>query len=135
MLTQMQQIFSVEGKSSVILTSEQEEHLKFIGKPLPGLTEIVGQIHKDHAYLLENYGAWMEALVRKEIRPLTKAQKRFIQVAHGNRIGSTRFEKAWINSKILKDRNRTDLIARENQLSARVSNVGSFSNSETIHNG
>ena len=37
----MQQIFSVEGKSSVVITSEQEEHLKFIGKPLPGLTEIV----------------------------------------------------------------------------------------------
>ena len=131
----MQQIFSVEGKSGVVITSEQEEHLKFIGKPLPGLTEIAGQIRKDHAYLLENYGAWMDALVRKEIRPLTEAQKRFIQVAHGNRIGSTRFEKAWINSKILKDRNRTDLIARENQLSARVSNVGSFSNSKTMHSG
>ena len=35
----------------------------------------------------------------------------------------------------MKDRNQTDLIIRQNKLSTRVSNVGSFSNSETIHNG
>ncbi len=88
----MQQIFSVEGKSSVVITSEQEEHLKFIGKPLPGLTEIAGQIHKDHAYLLENYGAWMDALVKNEIQPLTEAQRKFIKVAKEKIPGDTCFE-------------------------------------------
>ena len=120
-------------RRDVIEDTARKEHLSYIGEPFSGLNEIVGLLPKDQLYLLKNYGAWLEALVRKEIKPLTEAQKRFIQVAHGNRIGSTRFEKAWINSKILKDRNRTDLIARENQISARVSNVGSFSNSERIH--
>ena len=133
MLTQMQQIFSVEGKSGVVITSEQEEHLKFIGKPLPGLSEIVGQIRKDHAYLLENYGAWMEALVKNEIQPLTEAQRKFIKVARGKMPGDTCFENAWINSLIVKNRNRKDLITRETQLSSRVSNVGSFSNPKTMH--
>ena len=131
----MKQILTLEGKNNIAITSEYERHLNFLGKPFPGLNGIAGRLHNDHVYLLENYGAWMEALVRKEIKPLTEAQKRFIQVAHGNRIGRTRFEKAWINSKNLKDRNQTDLIIRQNQLSKRVSNVGSFSNSETIHNG
>ena len=134
MLTQMQQIFSVEGKSGVVITSEQEEHLKFIGKPLPGLTEIAGQIRKDHAYLLENYGAWMDALVKNEIQPLTEAQRKFIKVAKGKLPGDTCFENAWINSLIVKNSNRTDLITRETQLSERISNVRSFPNSESINN-
>ena len=78
-------------------TSEYEKHLKFLGKPLPGLNEIVGRLHKDHVYLLENYGAWMEALVKNTIQPLTEAQKKFVEVANGNRNEATRFEKAWIN--------------------------------------
>ena len=133
MVIQMKQVYLLEGKDSMTIVSEKEKHFKFLGKPLASLNEISGLIPKDQLFLLEQYGAWMEALVKNEIKPLTKAQKRFIQVAYGNRNGSTRFEKAWINSKILKDRNRTDLIARENQLSARVSNVGSFSNSKTMH--
>jgi len=130
----MKQIYPLEGKDSIIIVSETEKHYKFLGKPLASLNEISDLIPKDQLLLLEQYGAWMEALVKNEIKPMTKAQKRFIQVAHGNRIGITRFEKAWINSKILKDRNRTDLIARENQLSPRVSNVGSFSNYDTKYN-
>ena len=121
------------GRREVIVDTDRKEHLSYIGEPFSGLNEILYLLPNEQINLLKNYGAWMEALVRKEIRPLTEAQKRFIQVAHGNRIGITRFEKAWINSKILKDRNRTDLIARENQLSPRVSNVGSFSNSRTMH--
>ena len=133
MVIQMKQVYLLEGKDSMTIVSEKEKHFKFLGKPLASLNEISGLIPKDQLFLLEQYGAWMEALVKNEIKPMTKAQKRFIQVAYGNRNGSTRFEKAWINSKILKDRNRTDLIARENKLSTRVSNVGSFSNSERIH--
>ena len=133
MVIQMKQVYSSEGKDSMIIVSETEKHFKFLGKPLASLNQISDLIPKDQLLLLKQYGAWMEALVKNEIKPLTKAQKRFIQVAYGNRNGSTRFEKAWINSKILKDRNRTDLITRETQFSARVSNVGRFSNSETIH--
>jgi uncharacterized protein YifE (UPF0438 family) len=123
------------GRREVIVDTDRKEHLSYIGEPFSGLNEILYLLPNEQINLLKNYGAWMEALVRKEIKPLTEAQKRFIEVAHGNRIGRTRFEKAWINSKILEDRNRTDPFVRENQLSARVSNVGSFSNSETIHNG
>ena len=121
-------------RRDVIEDTARKEHLSYIGEPFSGLNVIVGLLPKDQINLLNNYGAWLEALVRKEIKPLTEAQKRFIQVAHGNRIGRTRFEKAWVNSKILKDRNRTDLITRETHLSARVSNVRSFSNSESINN-
>ena len=131
----MKQVNPLEGKESMTIVSETEKHSKFLGKPLPGLIEIAGQIHKDHAYLLENYGAWMEALVKNEIQPLTEAQRKFIKVARGKMPGDTRFENAWINSLIVKNRNRKDLITRETQLSARVSNVGSFSNSKTMHSG
>ena len=122
-------------RRDVIEDTARKEHLSYIGEPFSGLNVIVGLLPKDQINLLNNYGAWLEALVRKEIKPLTEAQKRFIQVAHGNRIGRTRFEKAWVNSKILKDRNRTDLITRETHLSARVSNVGRFSNPKTMHSG
>ena len=120
-------------RKDVVEETDRKEHLSYIGEPFSGLNEIVGLLPKDQFYLLKNYGAWLEALVRKEIRPLTEAQKRFIQVAHGNRIGITRFEKAWINSKILNDRNRTDLITRGTQLSPRISNVGSYRNPKTMH--
>ena len=131
----MKHVYSLEGKGSMTIVSETEKHFKFLGKPLPGLIEIVGQIHKDHAYLLENYGAWMDALVKNEIQPLTEAQRKFIKVAKGKLPGNTCFENAWINSLIVKNSNRTDLITRETQLSTRVSNVGSFSNSKTMHSG
>ena len=131
----MKHVYSLEGKGSMTIVSETEKHFKFLGKPLPGLIEIVGQIHKDHAYLLENYGAWMEALIKNAIQPLTEAQRKFIKVAKGKIPGDTCFENAWINSLIVKNSNRTDLITRETQLSTRVSNVGSFSNSKTMHNG
>ena len=116
------------------IVSEKEKHFKFLGKPLASLNEISGLIPKDQLFLLEQYGAWMEALVKNKIKPLTEDQKQFIQVAIGGRCGKTSFEKAWINSVIVRNRNRTDLITRGNQLSERVSNVRSFSNSESINN-
>ena len=88
----MKQVYSLEGKGSMTIVSETEKHFKFLGKPLPGLIEIVGQIHKDHAYLLENYGAWMEALIKNEIQPLTEAQRKFIKVAKEQIPGDTCFE-------------------------------------------
>ena len=117
------------------IVSEKEKHFKFLGKPLASLNEISGLIPKDQLFLLEQYGAWMEALVKNEIKPLTEDQKQFIQVAIGDKCGKTSFEKAWINSVIVKNRNRTDLITRETQPSARVSNVSSFSNSKTMYSG
>ena len=130
----MKQILTLEGRSNIAITSEYERHLNFLGKPFPGLNGIAGRLHNDHVYLLENYGAWMEALVNNTIQPLTEAQRRFVEVANGDRNEATRFEKAWTNLLIAKNRNRTDLIRREIQLSTRVSNVGSFPNSKTIHN-
>ena len=132
-MTQTQQNLLRYGKTGIALTSEYEKHRKFLGKPLPGLVEIAGRLKKEHVYLLENYGAWMEALVKNEIRPLTNAQRKFIQVAIGNLNGCTRFEKAWINSLIVKNSNQKDMITSDTMLHERFSNVGSFSNSETIH--
>ncbi len=129
----MKQVYPLEGKDSIIIVSETEKHYKFLGKSLASLNEISDLIPKDQLLLLEQYGAWMEALVKNEIKPMTKAQKRFIQVAYGSRIECTRFEKAWINSKILNDRNRTDLITRGTQLSPRISNVGSYRDPKTMH--
>ena len=117
------------------IVSEKEKHSKFLGKPLASLNEISGLIPNDQLFLLEQYGAWMEALVKNEIQPLTEAQRKFIKAAKGKMPGDTRFENAWINSSIVKNRNRKDLITRETQLSTRVSNVGSFSNSKTMHSG
>ena len=117
------------------IVSEKEKHSKFLGKPLASLNEISGLIPRDQLFLLEQYGAWMEALVKNKIKPLTEDQEQFIQVAVGGRCGKTSFEKAWINSVIVRNRNRTDLITRETQLSTRVSNVSSFSNSKTMHSG
>ena len=135
MVIQMKQVYLLEGKDSMTIVSEKEKHFKFLGKPLASLNEISGLIPKDQLFLLEQYGAWMEALVKNKIRPLTEDQKQFIQVAIGGRCGKTSFEKAWINSVIVKNRNRTDLITRETQPSARVSNVSSFSNSKTMYSG
>jgi len=130
----MKQVYPLEGKDSIIIVSETEKHYKFLGKPLASLNEISDLIPKDQLLLLEQYGAWMEALVKNEIQPLTEAQRKFIKVAKGKMPGDTRFENAWINSSIVKNRNRKDLITRETQLSARVSNVGSYQNPKTIHN-
>ena len=130
----MKQVYSLEGKDSMTIVSEKEKHFKFLGKPLASLNEISGLIPKDQLFLLEQYGAWMEALVKNKIKPLTEDQKQFIQVAIGKLPGDTCFENAWINSLIVKNSNRTDLITRETQLSERVSNVRSFSNSESINN-
>ena len=65
------------------IVSEKEKHSKFLGKPLASLKEISGLIPNDQLFLLEQYGAWMEALVKNKIKPLTEEQKQFIQVAVG----------------------------------------------------
>ena len=175
---------------------DRKEHLRFIGKPLSRLNDIAYLLPEDHICLLERYGAWMEALLSKEIKPLTEAQKKFIQVVNGNilvkrsngcitekqqdvilnyaptsfRVNGIKrssannafpnlgiseaqklnlFEKVWIDSVIVRDRNQdqlvkkeqqltnsvtAELVKRERQLTNRVTNVGSFSNHKTKHN-
>ena len=88
----MKQILALEGRNNMAITSEYERHLNFLGKPLPGLNGIAGRLRKDHVYLLENYGAWMEALIKNEIQPLTEAQRKFIKVAKEQIPGDTCFE-------------------------------------------
>jgi len=63
---------------------DRKEHFRFIGKPLSRLNDIAHLLPEDHICLLERYGAWMEALLSKEIKPLTEAQKKFTQVVNGN---------------------------------------------------
>ena len=71
--------------------TNRKEHLRFLGKPLPGLHEIECFLPEEHIFLLERYGAWMAALLNKEIKPLTEAQKSFIQAVNGNRSAKNSF--------------------------------------------
>lgn len=45
--------------------------------------------------LIDKYGAWMEALERQGLRPLTAAQERFVQVCRGVAQPVTPLELAW----------------------------------------
>ena len=45
--------------------------------------------------LLSKYGAWMQALVKRDILPTTMAQVRFLKVAAGQLPATTDHEKAW----------------------------------------
>ena len=124
------------------IVSETEKHYKFLGKPLARLNEISNLIPKDQLILLEQYGAWMEALVRNEIEPLTEDQKKFIQVARklgtvssfGEKCGRTSFEKAWINSIIVRSRNQIKVIPKVCEQPIQIKKVSDFSNPDPIQN-
>ena len=103
-------------------SKEEIEHEKFLGKPLPGLNELVEWLPQDQICLLEKYGAWMEALIRQEIKPFTEDQKNFVKVVIENKPVENSFEKAWTNAAYVRKRNQTELIARERQLSTRKRN-------------
>ena len=83
--------------------SLRDAHLNYIGKTLNGLTGVASELTKEDTSILGKYGAWMEALLKKEIQPFTEAQKIFIEnmsldgVAEGYIKGNTIFEEAWIN--------------------------------------
>ena len=83
--------------------SLRDAHLNYIGQTLYGLTEIASKLTKEHTSILRKYGAWMEALLKKEIQPFTEAQKKFIEklslggVVEGYIKGDTIFEEVWIN--------------------------------------
>ena len=115
-------------------SKEEIEHEKFLGKPLPGLNELVEWLPQDQICLLEKYGAWMEALIRQEIKPFTEDQKNFVKVVIENKPVENSFEKAWTNAAYVRKRNQTELIARERQLSVRAKNFSGFSNPESMQN-
>ena len=71
--------------------ADRNEHFRLLGKPLSGLDEIIDFLPEEHIYVLEQYGAWMEALVSRKIKPLTEAQKTFIHAANGGRSVNTKF--------------------------------------------
>ena len=77
--------------------SLRDAHLNYIGKTLNGLTGVASKLAKEDTSILGKYGAWMEALLKKEIQPFSEAQKEFIKVAEENSEGNTIFEEAWIN--------------------------------------
>ena len=83
--------------------SLRDAHLNYIGKTLNGLTGVSSKLTKEDTSILGKYGAWMEALLKKEIQPFTEAQKKFIEkmslggVVEGYIKGDTIFEEAWIN--------------------------------------
>ena len=70
-----------------VYLKEELEHGKYLGRPLRDLKELADWIPSNEIYLLEKYGAWMEALVRQEIKPVTEDQKRFIKVVNENGAG------------------------------------------------
>ena len=125
-----------------VYLKEEIEHGKYIGKPLRDLKELADWIPSNEIYLLEKYGAWMEALVRQEIKPVTEDQKRFIKVVNENGPLENSFEKAWGNAVYarkrnqtrLNRRNQTQLVKRERRLSTRPANFNGISNRDPMEN-
>ena len=96
-----------------VYLKEELEHGKYIGRPLRDLKELADWIPSNEIYLLEKYGAWMEALVRQEIKPVTEDQKRFIKVVNENGPLENSFEKAWGNAVYARKRNQTRRIKKK----------------------
>ena len=125
-----------------VYLKEELEHGKYLGKPLRDLKELADWIPSNEIYLLEKYGAWMEALIRQEIKPVTEDQKRFIKVVNGNGPLENSFEKAWGNAVYarkrnqtrLNRRNQTQLVKRERRLSTRPANFNGISNQDPMEN-
>ena len=125
-----------------VYLKEELEHGKYLGKPLRDLKELADWIPSNEFYLLEKYGAWMEALVRQEIKPVTEDQKRFIKVVNENGPLENSFEKAWGNAVYarkrnqtrLNRRNQTQLVKRERRLSTRPANFNGISNRDPMEN-
>ena len=125
-----------------VYLKEELEHGKYLGRPLRDLKELADWIPSNEIYLLEKYGAWMEALVRQEIKPVTEDQKRFIKVVNENGPLENSFEKAWGNAVYarkrnqtrLNRRNQTQLVKRERRLSTRPANFNGISNRDPMEN-
>ena len=125
-----------------VYLKEELEHGKYIGRPLRDLKELADWIPSNEIYLLEKYGAWMEALNRQEIKPVTEDQKRFIKVVNENGPLENSFEKAWGNAVYarkrnqtrLNRRNQTQLVKRERRLSTRPANFNGISNRDPMEN-
>lgn len=125
-----------------VYLKEELEHGKYIGRPLRDLKELADWIPSNEIYLLEKYGAWMEALIRQEIKPVTEDQKRFIKVVNENGPLENSFEKAWGNAVYarkrnqtrLNRRNQTQLVKRERRLSTRPANFNGISNRDPMEN-
>jgi len=125
-----------------VYLKEELEHGKYIGRPLRDLKELADWIPSNEIYLLEKYGAWMEALVRQEIKPVTEDQKRFIKVVNENGPLENSFEKAWGNAVYarkknqtrLNRRNQTQLVKIERRLSTRPANFNGISNRDPMEN-
>ena len=45
--------------------------------------------------LLSRYGFWLEALVQRQIQPITPAQERFVMMHAGEAEPESAFERAW----------------------------------------
>ena len=125
-----------------VFLKEEFEHGKYLGKPLRDLKELADWIPSNEIYLLEKYGAWMEALIRQEIKPVTEDQKRFIKVVNENGPLENSFEKAWGNAVYarkrnqtrLNRRNQTQLVKRERRISTRPANFNGISNRDPMEN-
>jgi len=125
-----------------VYLKEELEHGKYIGRPLRDLKELADWIPSNEIYLLEKYGAWMEALIRQEIKPVTEDQKRFIKVVNENGPLENSFEKAWGNAVYDRKRNQTrrikrnqtQLVKRERRLSTRPANFNGISNRDPMEN-
>ncbi|WP_370477197.1 DUF413 domain-containing protein [Tamlana flava] len=63
---------------------------------------------KEEIDVLQKYGHWFNGLVNGDLKPLTEAQKRFVEVVQEGLTPSNLFEKAWVKylgRKRLEDEN------------------------------
>lgn len=89
---------------------EESRHKKHRSARLAIDPAIDEMLFDDERSIIHRYGAWMLALTRGDIQPLTTSQEQFIDVAMGKRKPLTEHENAWWMylgiQRVLANRNR-----------------------------
>ena len=75
---------------------ENEDHLKYLGQPISDINSLRKIFSEEELKIINNYGAWMEALVDRKIEPITPEQKRFVDVSIGIAEPKSEYEKIWM---------------------------------------
>lgn len=79
------------------LKSESDRHLYFINKKFSLKCHNI--FNRDEEDILVRYGEWMSALEKGILKPITKAQRHFIEVCKNNMQPETEYEKIWMKYK------------------------------------
>jgi Uncharacterized protein conserved in bacteria len=81
----------------ILNESEIKKHINFINKKFSITCHNI--FTKDEEDILIQYGEWMSALENEILKPITIAQKHFVDVCKNNTQPETKYEKIWIKYK------------------------------------